>query len=122
MAPGSPVANPHPADLLSQDVLDYVEEMSDYLARSILGSPLSPATAPMTSAQKLQYFSRQFWMPDGQPNQQGRDALQAKYGARGFQTIVEALAKRHGQLSADVTDQADTTLPEPDQEATSYGR
>ena len=106
------MANPHPGDLLSQDVLDYVEKESDHLAQSILGSPLAPQTATLTSAQKIQLFANQFWNPDGSPNQQGRDALQAKYGARGFLQITEALARQHGQLHQGVADQQDVALPE----------
>lgn len=105
------MATIHPADALAQDVLDYVEKASDDLARGILGSPLSPQTATMTASEKTRYFANQFWTPDGQPNQQGRDALQTKYGPQGFAQIAQALSAHHARLSTGVADAA-PDLPE----------
>lgn len=98
------MANPHPGDALTQDVLDYVESASDDLVADLLGGPLAPQAATMTEAEKTRYFAHQFWNPDGSPNQAGRDALQTKYGVQGFARIAKSLATRHGQLSADVGD------------------
>lgn len=103
--------NQHPGADLADDVDQWADEMSDYLAEAILGSPLSPATAKMPEAEKLRYFAAQFFTPDGQPNTQGRDALMAKYGPQGFEAIAKALAKKHAGLHEDVTGEP---LPEPD--------
>lgn len=100
---------PHPGAEVGDELAQWVEEMTDDLADALLASPEAPETARMTEAEKMRLFSHRIWTPDGQPNQQGRDALVAKYGWQGMAAILRDVDKRRRRLTADVE-----ALPEPE--------
>lgn len=104
-----PGPKPHPTASFDDDVLTYVEEMSDYLAEALLGSVLAPPTAKMTEAEKAKLFANKIWNPDGSINDGGWDDLREKYGNQGLVRILKNLSRRHDRLSADVD-----ALPEPE--------
>jgi hypothetical protein len=81
------------ADRLAADLVEWVERRSTELAEAILGSPLRPQVTTPTRDEALAYYGRLMWLPDGTPNQAGRDQLLARVGAEGFEKIALALAK-----------------------------
>jgi len=105
------VPSEHPGDALGQDLGRWIEETAQHLADRFTGSPYTPPSAPLTQAEKVRYFANMIWTPDGEPNLPGRDALEKKYGWKGFAGILTHLSKAHGRMHADLADQ--DALPEP---------
>lgn len=83
----------HTADRLAADLVEWAERRSTELAEAILGSPLAPQVTTPTKAEALAYYQRMMWLPDGTPNQPGRDQLLARVGVDGFEKIALELAK-----------------------------
>lgn len=65
----------HSLDRLVDEVAEYIESMSDFLADAMLEDGVAPFEAHITDAQRFAYFNELLWNPDGTPNQQGRQHL-----------------------------------------------
>ena len=73
--------------------------MSASIAGSLLddqGRP--PFGAPVTGQERLKYYERQFFLPDGRPNLEGRQREAQRLGEAAYQQTLArvALARRRG--------------------------
>jgi hypothetical protein len=55
----------------------------------------APFAANLTEQQKLDYYSRALFNPDGSPNQQGRQREVARLGVEQFASVYEAVLRAH---------------------------
>src|SRR5262245_34439759 len=55
----------------------------------------APFSARMTESDKLQYYSRALFHPDGTPNQQGRQREVARLGVEQFAQVYQAVVQAH---------------------------
>lgn len=65
----------HSLDRLVDELADWIEETSDFLAESMLEDGVAPFEARVTEAQRYEYFRRLIWNDDGTPNAEGRQHL-----------------------------------------------
>jgi hypothetical protein len=78
-------------DLIAEDLAQWLNDMSTSLAVAFSPQGVAPFAAPISEQQKLNYYSSQLFMPDGTPNQQGRDAELQRLGPIGFRTVYRAV-------------------------------
>lgn len=101
-------------DLVATDLAAWIETMSDQIAAAMLGGASAPFAARLTEAQKLEYYTRQLFNPDGSPNTAGRNQEIARLGPQGFRTVYAAVLKEHPELKpAELPDEEMTPTPLP---------
>ena len=55
----------------------------------------APFAANLTESQKLDFYSRQLFMPDGSPNVPGREQQVQRLGVEQFSQVYEAVLRAH---------------------------
>lgn len=83
----------HVADLIADEVLEWLDRTAEAVAEALLGSPFAPQVEQPSQAERLAYFREQFFNPDGTPNLPGRDAVLQTHGPEQYETIALALSK-----------------------------
>jgi hypothetical protein len=79
---------------VADELAQWVEEMSDSVAEGLMEGGRSPFTAQATEAEKLDYYERLLFLPDGQPNAQGRAALMERLTTEDFIRVMNAVARK----------------------------
>jgi hypothetical protein len=87
---------------IADELAEWVEGMSASIAGSLLddqGRP--PFGAPVTGAERLRYYDRQFFLPDGRPNLEGRQREAQRLGEAAYQQTLArvGLARQRGALT-----------------------
>ena len=95
----------HWLDSLADDLHDWMQTEIDVMTRALREGGRSPFAARVTEADKLRFYQRAFFNPDGSPNQVGRQQTLARIGVEGYVTVMKALARNQG-----------AGIPEPDDE------
>lgn len=85
-------------DLIAQDLAQWLESTSTQLAIAFSPQGVAPFAAPISEQQKLSYYSSQLFMPDGTPNEQGRNAELQRLGPIGFRTVYRAVIQAYPWL------------------------
>jgi hypothetical protein len=84
-------------DDVANDLALWIDETATEVA---LG--FSPARAPfsaqITEQQKLEFYKNQIFLPDGSPNQAGRQQQIARLGAEGFGQVYKAVVSAYPNL------------------------
>jgi hypothetical protein len=86
-------SDPHVWDLVADDLADWLDEMEDVMASAIIGGGRAPFSAQADDQAKRQYFQSEFWLPDGQPNQEGRQRVLDRHGIKGYTEVWKELEK-----------------------------
>src|SRR5947209_19793424 len=86
-------------DLVADDLAEWIDRMSDQLVEGIATGGRAPFSAQLTEAQKIDYYTAQYFNPDGTPNVQGRAAQMARLGPEGFAQVYKAVVKAHPNLA-----------------------
>ena len=102
IGPRPPRPRPGSMESIADDLAEWVEGMSAAIAGSLLddqGRP--PFGAPVTGAERLKYYDRQFFLPDGRPNLEGRQREAQRLGEAAYQQTLArvALARQRGTLA-----------------------
>lgn len=101
-------------DLIATDLAEWIDQMANQISAAMLGGAAAPFAARLTEDQKLDYYSRQLFNPDGSPNQAGRNQEIARLGPQGFRTIYSAVLKAHPELKpAELPPEEMTPTPMP---------
>jgi hypothetical protein len=58
----------------------------------------APFAANLTEQQKLDFYTRQLFNPDGSPNVSGRAQQAARLGPEGFAQVYQAVVRAHPEL------------------------
>jgi hypothetical protein len=84
----------HVLDLVAEDLAQWIDDTAQQLADAMSEGGTSPFAARTTADERLAYYRRQFFNPDGSPNPQGRDEEHARLGDEGFlkalRTVIDA--------------------------------
>src|SRR5262245_7076199 len=110
IGPRPPEPRPGSMESIADELAEWIEGMSAAIAGSMLddqGRP--PFGAPVTGAERLTYYDRQFFLPDGRPNLEGRQREAMRLGEAAYQQTLArvALARQRGHLApAEASDAA----------------
>lgn len=85
------MAKQHLWDQAADHVVDYIENESQAVVDMIVGDDPVPFSGPATEKQKLAYYRRFFFNPDGSENKQGQSQLMSRVGPQGFVQIWSAV-------------------------------
>jgi hypothetical protein len=85
-------------DLIASDLASWLDQTSTSLAVALSPQGVAPFAAPISEPQKLAYYSAQLFMPDGTPNEQGRNAELQRLGPIGFRTVYRAVIEAYPWL------------------------
>jgi hypothetical protein len=88
---------PNPLDQLADNLAEWVLEVSDQMAEAIIGGMSAPFAAPVSEKDKLEYYTRQLFQPDGSPNYQGRVQEMQRLGPEQFVVVLKQVLKAHPQ-------------------------
>jgi hypothetical protein len=84
-------------DDVANDLALWIDQTATEVALAF--SPArAPFSAQITEAQKLEFYKNQLFLPDGSPNQQGRQQEIARLGAEGFGQVYKAVVSAYPQL------------------------
>lgn len=83
----------HIADRLAEEIVEWIDRTAEAVADALLGSPFSPQVEQPSEAERLDYFRAQFFLPDGTPNQIGRDNVLQTHGPEEYERVAVALSK-----------------------------
>lgn len=86
-------------DLVADDLAEWIDRMSDQLVEGIASGGRAPFSAQLTEAQKLDYYTAQYFNPDGTPNVQGRATQIQRLGPEAFGMVYKAIIKAHPDLT-----------------------
>lgn len=84
-------------DEVSNDLALWIDDTASKIALAFAPGR-APFSAQLTEAQKLEFYTRQLFNPDGSPNQQGRSQQIARLGAEGFGHVYQAVIAAHPEL------------------------
>lgn len=102
LGPRPPDPRPGSLEGIADEIAEWIEGMSAAIAGSMLddrGRP--PFGAPVTGLERLKYYDRQFFLPDGRPNLEGRQREAQRLGEAAYQQTLArvALARQRGTLA-----------------------
>ena len=102
LGPRPPDARRGGLESIGDELAEWIEGMSAAIAGSLLderGRP--PFGAPVTGAERLRYYERQFFLPDGRPNLEGRQREAQRLGEAAYQQTLArvAMARQRGTLA-----------------------
>lgn len=85
----------NPLDQLADELGAWVDEVSTRIAQSVVGGYAAPGAARLSEQQKMAYYSRQFFNPDGSPNDAGRAQEMQRLGPEGFAEVWKEVLDAH---------------------------
>lgn len=88
----------NPLDKLAAELGEWVDLISTQIADSVMGGFSAPGAAQLNERQKLDYYTRQFFNPDGSPNDQGRAQEMQRLGPEGFAEVWNEVISAHPEL------------------------
>lgn len=80
-------------------VTEWYEKTPDEIVDLILDGASSPFAANMSETDKLAYYNAQFFLPDGSPNQAGRQQELQRLGVPAYLKALSQMQKLHGIFS-----------------------
>ena len=88
----------NPLDQLAAELGEWVDQISTQIADSVIGGFSAPGAAQLSEQQKMEYYVRQFFNPDGTPNDQGRAQEMQRLGPEGFAEVWNEVIRAHPEL------------------------
>ncbi len=102
--------DPHLWDLVADELTDWLDVTAQRAADEIMRGGQAPFAAKATDKARRDYFQAQFFLPDGQPNEQGRQAMLDRHGVGGYTRIWGELQKSGDTSTASDVEIADEEL------------
>lgn len=87
------------ADVVAEEVHQWIEDTATDVADAILGSALEPDVVQPPHAEYVRMMRTLMYLPDGSPNVQGRDKLMARVGPQEYEKIALEVADAGGPLT-----------------------
>lgn len=84
-------------DDVANDLAFWIDDTANKVALAFAPGR-APFSAQLTEAQKLEFYTRQLFNPDGSPNTAGRSQQIARLGAEGFGQVYQAVVAAHPEL------------------------
>jgi len=102
LGPRPPEPRQGSLESIGDEIAEWIEGMSAAIAGSMLddqGRP--PFGARVTGKERLRYYERQFFLPDGRPNLEGRQREAQRLGEAAYQQTLArvAMARQRGTLA-----------------------
>ena len=88
----------NPLDLISADLAVWADDLSTKIADAIKGGLSAPGAARLSEQQKLEYYTRQYFNPDGSPNYVGRMREIDRLGPEGFAETLREVLNAHPEF------------------------
>lgn len=85
----------NPLDRLADELAEWADQVSTQIADSLLGGFAAPGAAQLSEQQKLEYYTRQLFLPDGRPNLEGRVQEMERLGPEGFAEVYAEVIRHH---------------------------
>jgi len=85
-------------DSVANDLAVWLDQTSSQIALAMAPQGVAPFAAPLSETQKLEYYRDQLFMPDGEPNLQGRAQQMARLGPQGFTQVFKAVIRAYPML------------------------
>ena len=85
----------NPLDKLADELADWADVVSTQIADSLMGGFAAPGAARLSEQQKLEYYSRQLFNPDGSPNMAGRTQEMERLGPTMFAEVFAEVGQAH---------------------------
>lgn len=92
---------PNPVDILARNLAEWVIAESAQIAEAVKGGLAAPGAANISEKDKLDYYTRQFFNPDGAPNIEGRNKEAARMGTAKFAETFKEVTHAHPELLKD---------------------
>ena len=89
----------NPLDSLAEELGEWIDQISTQIAQSVVGGYTAPGAASLSERQKLDYYTRQFFNPDGSPNDQGRAQEMLRLGPEHFAEVWTEVVHAHPDLA-----------------------
>ena len=90
----------HSLDRVAEDLAEWLERVSDEIVEALIEDGRSPFGAGASVGQRLGYYAEQLWLPDGQPNPEGRQRLLQQLGPDGYASVYRTVAQATGRAAA----------------------
>ena len=87
-----------PYQLVADDVAIWLENISSVIADAMKPQGLAPFAVQLSDAQKLLYYRDRLFLPDGEPNMQGRTEEMNRLGPTGFRLVYKEVTKAFPNL------------------------
>jgi hypothetical protein len=84
-------------DDVANDLALWIDDSANKIALAFAPGR-APFAADLTEEQKLDYYTRALFNPDGSPNQQGRNREVTRLGVEGFGAVYKAVIAAHPEL------------------------
>lgn len=81
-------------DEVANDLALWIDDTSNKVALAFAPGR-APFSADLTEEQKMDYYSRALFNPDGTPNQRGRQREVARLGVEQFAQVYKAVLQAH---------------------------
>jgi len=81
-------------DEVANDLAFWIDDVTTKVALAFAPGR-APFSADLTEDQKMDYYSRALFNPDGSPNQQGRQREEARLGVERFAQVYKAVVAAH---------------------------
>lgn len=98
--PTRPRASPRRSTMLEEvanDLALWIDQTATTVALAFAPGR-APFAANLTESQKLDFYTRQLFNPDGSPNTQGRAQQVARLGAEQFAQVYQAVVRANPEL------------------------
>ena len=85
----------NPLDKLADELASWADVVSSQIADSLMGGFAAPGAARLSEQQKMDYYTRQLFEPDGSPNMAGRTQEMDRLGPEMFAEVFAEVSKAH---------------------------
>lgn len=84
----------HVFESVADELADWLGATSDALVEGLVGAGPAPFAAKASEAEKLDYYERQLWNPDGSPNISGRQREMDRLGPTQWAEVFSQVEQR----------------------------
>jgi hypothetical protein len=88
----------HILDQVAEDLADWIEEQAQSIVGAVTEGGVAPFSANLSSEERLAYYRRQFFLPDGTPNVEGRAQEMERLGLEGFTKAMRAVMDHQSSI------------------------
>lgn len=86
-------------DGVAEELSYWIDDIANQLAEGMSAGGTAPFAAQITEDDKLRYYTKAFFNPDGSPNLQGRAQEMQRLGPENFALTFKDVIKAHPNLA-----------------------
>lgn len=96
---------------VADELANWLDSTSEYLATAMRAGGRAPFAAPLSEREKLDYYMKQLFLPNGEPNREGRERLAARLGLREYARVLQAALRARQDALRMIADLNETATP-----------